>query len=69
MRKVHFIFSFILLLFIACDTSKSESSSGSNVEKLMSSGKFQCPMKCEGEKSYDSAGACPDCRMELKKIK
>lgn len=29
-------------------------------------GVFFCPMKCEGEKTYDKAGSCPVCGMFLK---
>lgn len=31
--------------------------------------KYQCPMKCEGEKTYDSAGKCPMCGMDMEKVK
>lgn len=27
---------------------------------------YQCPMKCEGDKTYDKAGKCPKCNMNLK---
>lgn len=27
---------------------------------------FQCPMKCEGAKTYDKPGKCPKCGMEMK---
>lgn len=27
---------------------------------------YVCPMKCEGEKTYDEAGKCPVCGMDLK---
>lgn len=27
---------------------------------------YQCPMKCEGEKTYSKAGKCPVCNMNLK---
>jgi predicted small lipoprotein YifL len=27
---------------------------------------YQCPMKCEGEKTYDKPGKCPKCSMDLK---
>lgn len=27
---------------------------------------YFCPMKCEGEKTYDEAGKCPVCGMDLK---
>ena len=29
---------------------------------------YQCPMKCEGEKTYAEEGTCPECKMDLKKI-
>ncbi len=29
---------------------------------------YQCPMKCEGDKTYAKEGACPECKMDLKKI-
>lgn len=30
---------------------------------------YSCPMKCEGEKTYASAGKCPKCGMNLKEPK
>lgn len=30
---------------------------------------YQCPMKCEGEKTYAQAGKCPKCGMDLKSRK
>lgn len=30
---------------------------------------YQCPMKCEGEKTYDKPGKCPKCGMELQEVK
>ena len=29
---------------------------------------YQCPMKCEGDKTYEEEGACPMCKMDLKQI-
>ena len=26
---------------------------------------YQCPMKCEGEKTYPKEGKCPVCNMDL----
>jgi hypothetical protein len=31
--------------------------------------KYQCPMKCEGDKVYDQPGRCPVCKMELAPVK
>jgi Cu2+-exporting ATPase len=33
-----------------------------------SSGKFYCPMHCEGDKVYDKPGSCPVCGMNLEKL-
>ncbi len=29
---------------------------------------YQCPMKCEGDKTYDKAGKCPACGMDLEEM-
>lgn len=31
--------------------------------------KYQCPMKCEGEKTYTAPGKCPQCQMDLAEVK
>lgn len=27
--------------------------------------RYYCPMKCEGDKTYNAPGNCPDCNMNL----
>jgi len=59
-KKIHMsftktisIFSIIsLLLFISCSDKKQYTA-------------YQCPMKCESEKTYTQAGKCPVCGMDL----
>jgi transcription initiation factor IIE alpha subunit len=29
---------------------------------------YQCPMKCEGDKTYNKKGSCPVCEMDLKEV-
>lgn len=29
---------------------------------------YQCPMKCEGDKTYTEEGSCPVCGMDLKEV-
>lgn len=29
---------------------------------------YQCPMKCEADKTYDEPGSCPVCKMDLKEV-
>ncbi len=30
---------------------------------------YQCPMKCEGGKTYHKNGKCPVCKMQMKPVK
>jgi len=42
-----------------------------NQEAKVSEGEvtaYACPMKCEGDKTYDAAGKCPVCGMNLKPV-
>jgi len=29
---------------------------------------YQCPMKCEGDKTYDKPGSCPVCGMDMEEL-
>jgi hypothetical protein len=33
--------------------------------KELQEAKYQCPMNCEGNKTYSQPGACPVCNMQL----
>lgn len=69
-----------LIAFNACDTSDKEvnkSNDDAQKEHFHSDGEehsheehatYQCPMKCEGEKTYAEAGKCPVCKMDLKEV-
>ncbi|WP_157624787.1 heavy metal-binding domain-containing protein [Sunxiuqinia dokdonensis] len=34
-------------------------------DKTMSGTVYQCPMKCEGDRTYNTPGNCPVCNMKL----
>ena len=34
----------------------------------MAKATYQCPMKCEKDKTYDAPGQCPTCKMDLKEV-
>ncbi len=52
------------------DKSKTDSATTTTTEgSQVASVKYQCPMKCEGEKTYDTAGKCPKCQMDMKEMK
>lgn len=61
MKKTFFIFcSTLFLVLTACKNDTSSSTK----EVLI----YQCPMQCEGDKTYDAPGSCPVCKMELKEV-
>lgn len=48
-----------ILSLIACNVSNSK-----NKKEVL----YQCPMKCEAEKTYNTEASCPVCKMDLKPI-
>ena len=58
-RKYIALIAVVLFTFGCNSATKTESKS----EVL-----YQCPMKCEGDKTYHSAISCPVCNMDLKPI-
>lgn len=67
MKKFKIIFLMAIALFsitaLNAQTAKSKTTSVKTDSAL-----YQCPMKCEGDKSYGKAGKCPKCGMNLKAI-
>lgn len=60
MSKKLFVICAVILSASAFITSCSESKAKT----------YQCPMKCEGEAvTYDSAGQCPICGMDMVELK
>lgn len=61
MKKIiNYLFAFAMVL-ISCNSFANSSSENDTA-------KYQCPMKCEGNKTYNKPGKCPVCGMNLKKI-
>jgi protein SCO1 len=56
-------------LFIACLILVSSATVITSCKSGETKTAYQCPMKCEGEKTYDKPGECPLCKMELKEVK
>lgn len=54
------ISAFVLLMFVT--SCKSDTSTTSDTALAM----YQCPMQCEGDRTYDELGSCPVCKMDLK---
>lgn len=57
------ISAFVLLVSItACNSDKTKTTTDQSLV-------YQCPMQCEGDKTYTESGSCPVCKMDLKQIK
>ena len=63
MRKISFIILLGFLAFVSCNNS------GSSENNTDPSSVYQCPMDCEHGKTYEKAGKCPVCGMDLEKVK
>ncbi len=71
--KTTTIFAFALMLFIsACgsDTKQQDQQDPAQQETMqeVQMASFYCPMKCEGEKTYEEKGSCPTCGMDLVEV-
>lgn len=51
----------LMVLLASCNSNASK-----NAEKDVAT--YQCPMQCEGAKTYTEAGTCPVCSMDLQKV-
>ncbi len=56
------------IVTIFCITTVSAQAKKSTKSKHQHTMAYQCPMKCEGDKTYDKAGKCPKCNMDLKAV-
>ena len=65
MKQFKFILSMAIAVF--CFTAvNAQSTKTKNKTAVADTMVYQCPMKCEGDKTYDKAGKCPTCNMTLK---
>lgn len=68
MKNIIFLLSMIATLtFASCNNSQKSEKENTTTEQAANT-KYQCPMKCEGEKTYDKPGQCPVCNMDLEKV-
>ena len=74
MKKLLSIFCIAgALAFYSCGGSETKTAGSSDstavkADSTMAAGVYQCPMKCEGEKTYAEPGKCPVCGMDLEKV-
>lgn len=52
------------ILFIGLTACKNDSSKSQSDMAIT----YECPMHCEGDKTYDEPGSCPVCKMDLTEV-
>ena len=57
-----------VMFMASCGSKNSENKSDKTATEQNENAKYQCPMKCEGDKMYDKPGQCPVCGMDLEKV-
>lgn len=67
MKSVFVMFALGLILTSCGGDAKKEEHSheGHSHEHTEATTKYACPMKCEGDKTYEEKGSCPVCHMDL----
>lgn len=71
MKKSILFGAFALVFGAATFTSCSSEATHekSHEGEHMEATSYYCPMKCEGEKTYEEPGSCPVCGMDLVEVK
>ncbi len=55
-------------LLVSCSESHDEASHDNTEMTHEHAATYQCPMDCEDGKTYDAAGKCPVCGMDLAEV-
>ena len=66
------VLAFIALSITSCKDNKAENNDAveqTEAKQSETAMVYACPMKCEGDKTYDKMGSCPTCGMDLKEVK
>ena len=70
MKLLKFTVAFALTVFCINELNAQQLKAKEKTEKTQKIEKaYACPMKCEGDKTYEKEGKCPVCKMNLKEVK
>ncbi|HEX8332048.1 MAG TPA: heavy metal-binding domain-containing protein [Segetibacter sp.] len=69
MKPLKFLMIAVLsIFFISSANAQTSKSKKTKAKTTTAAVKYQCPMKCEGDKTYAKPGKCPVCNMALSKV-
>jgi uncharacterized paraquat-inducible protein A len=69
MKKMMFVATLMVGMFGAMAQNQEAKKAENKQAATSKKEEYQCPMKCEGKKTYDKKGKCPACTMDLKLVK
>nr|MBK9651255.1 hypothetical protein [Bacteroidota bacterium] len=70
MRNLLITSMFVAVVCISCNNSSNTNTTSAKplvVATADAKEKYQCPMNCQGDTAYTTAGQCPVCEMDLEK--
>ena len=76
MKRFSYTLIIAAALFASCNSNTPKNETAETVATVAdtiaandsSLATYQCPMKCQGDTTYASAGQCPVCEMDLEKL-
>ena len=68
MKHVKYLLMAFMALSLALSVQAQTSKKVKKTTKHAHTTRYQCPMKCEGEKTYAKPGKCPVCKMDRKAL-
>ncbi len=66
MKQLRVVLSMVIAVFCFTAVNAQSTKTKAKASNVIADTVYQCPMKCEGDKTYDKAGKCPVCNMNLK---
>lgn len=69
MNKLKFLLVMAIAIFSISAADAQTSKKKNKIKKHQTAMHYQCPMNCEGEKTYLKNGKCPVCGMQMKPVK
>jgi transcription initiation factor IIE alpha subunit len=69
MNKLKMLFVMTTAIFSFSQVDAQTTKKKGKMKKETAAMHYQCPMKCEGEKTYHKNGKCPVCNMQMKPVK
>ena len=69
MKQLKFLLMAFAAMCLTTTVMAQKTKTKTKTKKETTAAVYQCPMKCEEDKTYTAKGKCPVCNMNLKEVK